>query len=188
MKGLSKDFNVIRTMLLERDNLSYRQCCSRLLDHAAFMKMEASTGSAYYGQKKSGGQSSSQKSGGEGLKNVRCYSCGEKGHVSSQCKANPKEKRTTICYNCKEPGHIAPNCPKKKQNDREKVSFLAVAQPQALVTIEECQTGQANNVMVNKNEGDGWIVDSDATHHMCKDREAFVTTSKVKKWKENSIG
>ena len=126
---------MIRTTLLDRDNLTYRQCCSRLLDHSLLMKHESSAStSAYYASKKGGNIKE-----GDGMKNVKCYSCGEKGHISSHCKTNSKDKKRTICYHCKESGHIAPDCPKKKGGEGEKLTFLAVVEPQALVTIKEIE-------------------------------------------------
>ena len=50
-----------------------------------------------------------------------------------------------------------------------------------MVTIEdiETQSGEAHSAVRNNSVNEGWVVDSGATHHMCKDRAAFVTSSKV---------
>jgi hypothetical protein len=41
--------------------------------------------------------------------NVRCHSCGVKGHYKSECR-QPK----VICYGCGQPRHMKPSCPNKQ--------------------------------------------------------------------------
>jgi hypothetical protein len=41
-------------------------------------------------------------------KSVRCYNCGEDGHVSTGC---PERKDRNTCYRCKETGHFQADCP-----------------------------------------------------------------------------
>jgi len=43
-----------------------------------------------------------------GKKEIVCYNCGEKGHLSSGC--NNKEKGRK-CFKCNKFGHISKNCP-----------------------------------------------------------------------------
>ncbi|KAK9381304.1 uncharacterized protein V2V93DRAFT_368876 [Kockiozyma suomiensis] len=55
---------------------------------------------------------------------VRCYVCGEIGHMASACPKRTNDGNPTIiCYNCKESGHISRDCPHPRQHipDRSKV-------------------------------------------------------------------
>jgi len=40
---------------------------------------------------------------------LRCYNCGEMGHISKECS---KEARPDKCFNCGEKGHHGKDCPK----------------------------------------------------------------------------
>ena len=53
LKSLPREYNMIKTTLLDRDSLTYSQCCSRLLDHSAMIQNEGgSSGTAYYGNRR----------------------------------------------------------------------------------------------------------------------------------------
>ncbi|XP_052197312.1 uncharacterized protein LOC127804483 [Diospyros lotus] len=51
---------------------------------------------------------------------IKCYGCGEEGHIGRNC---PKIKGTpqvgyqgkVVCYNCGQPGHISRECPKRQK-------------------------------------------------------------------------
>ena len=122
------------------------------------------------------------------MKNVKCYSCGGKGHFSTDCRTNPKDKKKIICYYCKDTGHIAPNCPKKKENGSGKVSFIAELESSPVKTSREQEVVEANTVESKNEHKEGWIVDSRATHHMCKDREVFFNTKEVRNGKKIILG
>ena len=176
LKSLPREYNVIRTTLLNKDELTYSQCCSRLLDYSAFFqKDQGGSSAAYYGAK---------KERTEKLKISKCFTCGEKGHISPSCPLNPnKETKKIICFNCEEAGHISTKCPKKKAGSESKHTFLA----QALVSLEEVQGTMETN-LASGVSSDGWIIDSGATHHMCHDKSAFVSTTNLKSDKKILLG
>eukprot|EP01088_Endostelium_zonatum_P019173 TRINITY_DN6489_c0_g1_i1.p1 TRINITY_DN6489_c0_g1~~TRINITY_DN6489_c0_g1_i1.p1 ORF type:complete len:231 (+),score=55.79 TRINITY_DN6489_c0_g1_i1:70-762(+) len=43
-----------------------------------------------------------------GESDIKCYTCGEKGHMSMDCTSGP------VCYNCNERGHISRDCTKRR--------------------------------------------------------------------------
>ena len=45
-------------------------------------------------------------------RNVRCFNCGERGHISALCPL-PRELGPR-CYNCNEVGHISKDCPRER--------------------------------------------------------------------------
>src|SRR5690606_7917199 len=66
-------------------------------------------------------QGRSSKKDGE----VKCYTCGEKGHIAAQCPKSgfrsssivtmPK-KVSLKCYQCGKEGHIRPDCPERSKS------------------------------------------------------------------------
>ena len=58
---------------------------------------------------------------------VRCYECGQEGHVRSKCpyrknvrsEMQSKGHNRVACYNCGREGHISANCSEKGNKDRE---------------------------------------------------------------------
>ena len=49
-----------------------------------------------------------QEKSSDWMKNVRCWKCGDKGHISKFCQ------RGKVCFNCKEAGHMMRDCPDKE--------------------------------------------------------------------------
>lgn len=85
-------------------------------------------------------------------------------HEGDGREANKKYEKTRKikgkCWNCDAPGHMAVDCKKPgrehQDDDRTRKAFMV----------------KQGVVESNPNQ---WIADSGATHHMCKDRSAFVT-------------
>ena len=208
LKSLHPDYEMMKNILLERDGLTYRDACAKLLAH---VQLNGKGGSSYVekkqayqaglkdGQKKEKRPNSGGKGAGAGGKEPKanvaakgyCYTCGDSGHISLSCplRAKPGEKQATYCYVCKNPGHIAPNCPTRAESSEQGAKRVNLAEvweanvasvvTAPLALMAESSKGGQESV---------WIVDSGATHHMCRDRVGFVTLGKVTSEKTILLG
>jgi len=42
---------------------------------------------------------------------MKCYNCGEMGHISNDCTKQRADTRK--CFNCGQGGHLSRNCPER---------------------------------------------------------------------------
>lgn len=73
---------------------------------------------------------------------VRCYSCGERNHVSEEC---PRRQHGKKCFHCNKFGHISPECPGK--------TFRASMPPQIPQPPKRPETVPPPNVTVGPIQG-----------------------------------
>eukprot|EP00794_Sanderia_malayensis_P006281 gene6281-7003_t len=107
-------------------------------------------------------------------KGPTCNHCGKIGHIKRNCFAlhkkeekNPYKEKQQRTYSTVQ---------KHRKNDRDSDSDVV-----ALV-VHELALGSTNENM------DGWIIDSGATSHMCKDLQAFTDLSELDQPEEISVG
>jgi transposase InsO family protein len=206
LKALHPDYEMMKNILLEREGLTYRDACSKLLAHVQ-LNGKANTFSdekklAYQAGLKDGLKKDKKPSyggkisgGKEPKANVAarayCYTCGDAGHISLSCplRAKPGEKQPTYCYVCKNAGHIAPNCPSRAESSEQgakRVNLAEVWEANVASVVVAPAAMMAEDGKRRKESV--WIVDSGATDHMCRDRIAFVTLGEVTSEKTILLG
>jgi Zinc knuckle. len=104
----------------------------------------------------------------------------KKGLSVAKSFGSGSRKSSIKCYHCGMSGHFKRQCRKVEKNDRFNHQTAGGKGGRALPP-EHKNFGliQVASVMRGKNEG--WIIDSGATSHMCKDVNAFVDLVKLKK-------
>eukprot|EP00794_Sanderia_malayensis_P003848 gene3848-4384_t len=107
-------------------------------------------------------------------KGPTCNHCGKIGHIKRNCFALHKKEEKNL-YKEKQQRTYS-TVQKHRKNDRDSDSDVV-----ALV-VHELALGSTNENM------DGWIIDSGATSHMCKDLQAFTDLSELDQPEEISVG
>jgi len=108
-----------------------------------------------------------------GKKEIVCYNCGEKGHLSSGC--NNKEKGRK-CFKCNKFGHISKNCPQGDKSVEE-------CKPNARVLSEH--NNMTSKVVSIKNQNCVALFDTDSKYNIL--REDIYDELPLPKLKECSV-
>lgn len=98
-----------------------------------------------------------------------------------------KEKKGPRCYKCKDFGHIRRECPlltkEGERNFRSKPKRDRRKKVKAYKAEADCSSDESVVVLAHHamtaSLADGWIIDSGATTHMCKNRELFKSLKMV---------
>jgi hypothetical protein len=100
---------------------------------------------------------------------------GEKGMLG---KHRTQKRKGPKCYHCGKIGHIQRNCSELHSSERKshkstKANHSEVRHRDAGSSDSE-DTGLMASHALSVSQKEGWIVDSGATSHMCKDRSSFT--------------
>ena len=190
LEGLSPDYEVIRTTLQDRDDLTYDQACARLLANARMrprvvfpprprvnhVRANPGDGEAV------GGNAAAAKP--KKARKGSCYICGDPKHFSNKCPYNTGDSKKKICHTCKKEGHLKANCPDGAEGvERGAFAETRNVRPWAAVAIVQ-EEQSAHSVNLKGEQKSCWIIDSGATHHMSNNLNWFtkVEDLKVSKW------
>ena len=88
---------------------------------------------------------------------LKCYNCGEEGHVKFKCKK---------CFRCKQPGHKSFDCPMRERG--------IVKKSESLKVFVACTAKQTSHQELVK-----FCLDSAATTHCCSKRSIMTNLRKV---------
>jgi hypothetical protein len=124
---------------------------------------------------------------------VTCHHCGKIGHTQRDCFSRQQTPQTTKnCFHCGKTGHVRNDCyvrergtkareyHLKKRNNTENtpsatpaIADLENVPIQALVVAASTQP--QTNALMNSEDclSPSWVIDSGATHHLCRERDAF---------------
>ncbi len=73
---------------------------------------------------------------------VKCYNCGETGHLAKFCHNKTKAK---VCFKCGQEGHLARFCPlNDEENDEEETAEAPAAEAEAAEAPVEPQAQTAD--------------------------------------------
>jgi hypothetical protein len=171
--GLSREFREIRMMLeYQADKISLDQMLPMLLQHEARLEKDdedegertISTAFAAKGRRSNWKWKHKNEDAGFSKKDLKCYSCGEKGHKKVVCPSNSEsepqknEKKRESCGFCGKKGHTEDDSRRKKNKNGNAVAF----------TISD-----------GAGENESWLLDSGASHHLTGDRSKLTNLKTV---------
>ena len=89
---------------------------------------------------------------------------------------NPTFKKKGNCFFCAKPGHHAPQCHNRKRLER--VNLMEnLAEVEVITIVVSSKVSMVTNMK-------DWILDYGATRHICGNKSAFTSYTKVKEGKE----
>jgi hypothetical protein len=132
-----------------------------------------------------GGHSGHDGSGGTGDSHEsKCTYCKINSHTTDACKrrklaqegGNNNER---ICFQCGLPGHVKVDCI-SINHIKEWWKLKKATTTAALVMTSDCDPfGKSAYALPAATAAPKWVIESEASHHMCNDRSSFSTFKKL---------
>jgi len=182
LRSLPPEYEFVAFTLRGESNLTFELACARLKD--------AERNLIKKGRKEDEEEALVSRKGGGG-KNPRypqnpnqrnqnpqnsqfpqrtCFHCKQAGHLAANCEKN-KDKNIK-CNRCGRMGHKMRDCKTKQENIGQGSGHLTRGDNMIAAIDGSALTGASS-------QGQDWVIDSGATHHMCNDEKAFQELKKL---------
>ena len=148
LEGLSDEYDTTRTILREKDDLSFEQIVAKLESREEELKVR---------QNRSGASAQADTkafiSSGKRHSKIKCHHCKKKGHKKADCYFNPDSKNYKPHLTMPKDGGGESG---SKANDKINIAMLTKGEQAMYAGLE-----------------DKWFLDTCATRHLCRDLSCF---------------